>query len=147
MTPSSSNPLATSNSVDVQAVLPTHTMFSGLGYVFPVLLCSNSFHVALIFLCTHPQSENSKQWLISYNQTSRERPLERCRECGSVYKFEYVGPPDDPHGMLESFRFGFSFIPPRSIPILLHLYFLHSTSNSNENPLSFIIAQPLGLER
>ncbi|KAL8835969.1 MAG: hypothetical protein Q9170_003092 [Blastenia crenularia] len=29
---------------------------------------------------------------------SRTHPLNRCRECGSVYKMEYVGPPDDPHG-------------------------------------------------
>ena len=30
-------------------------------------------------------------------QVSRHRPYERCDECGSVYKMEYVGPPDDPH--------------------------------------------------
>jgi cytochrome c oxidase subunit 5b len=30
-------------------------------------------------------------------QVSRARPFERCDECGSVYKMEYVGPPDDPH--------------------------------------------------
>lgn len=30
-------------------------------------------------------------------QTSRDRPVERCPECGSVYKMEYVGPADDPH--------------------------------------------------
>lgn len=29
---------------------------------------------------------------------SRERPIERCPECGSVYKMEYVGPQDDGHG-------------------------------------------------
>ncbi|RYO89153.1 hypothetical protein DL764_008625 [Monosporascus ibericus] len=29
---------------------------------------------------------------------SRERPMERCPECGSVYKMEYVGPQDDHHG-------------------------------------------------
>ncbi|KAF2151672.1 COX5B-domain-containing protein [Myriangium duriaei CBS 260.36] len=29
--------------------------------------------------------------------TSRERPIERCPECGSVYKMEYVGPQDDGH--------------------------------------------------
>lgn len=29
---------------------------------------------------------------------SRERPIERCPECGSVYKMEYVGPADDGHG-------------------------------------------------
>ena len=29
--------------------------------------------------------------------TSRERPIERCPECGSVYKLEYVGPEDDGH--------------------------------------------------
>ncbi|PSK60437.1 Cytochrome c oxidase subunit 4, mitochondrial [Elsinoe australis] len=28
---------------------------------------------------------------------SRERPIERCPECGSVYKMEYVGPQEDPH--------------------------------------------------
>ncbi|KAK0752786.1 cytochrome c oxidase subunit VB-domain-containing protein, partial [Schizothecium vesticola] len=28
---------------------------------------------------------------------SKERPIERCPECGSVYKMEYVGPADDGH--------------------------------------------------
>ncbi|KAK0736432.1 cytochrome c oxidase subunit VB-domain-containing protein [Apiosordaria backusii] len=28
---------------------------------------------------------------------SRERPIERCPECGSVYKMEYVGPQEDAH--------------------------------------------------
>jgi len=28
---------------------------------------------------------------------SKDRPLERCPECGSVYKMEYVGPAEDPH--------------------------------------------------
>lgn len=28
---------------------------------------------------------------------SRERPIERCPECGSCYKMEYVGPQDDHH--------------------------------------------------
>lgn len=23
--------------------------------------------------------------------------MERCAECGSVYRMEYIGPPDDPH--------------------------------------------------
>lgn len=30
-------------------------------------------------------------------QMSRERPIERCPECGSCYKMEYVGPEDDGH--------------------------------------------------
>lgn len=29
---------------------------------------------------------------------SRDRPVERCPECGSAYKMEYVGPAEDPHG-------------------------------------------------
>ncbi|KAK4554162.1 Cytochrome c oxidase subunit 4 [Recurvomyces mirabilis] len=29
---------------------------------------------------------------------SRDRPVERCPECGSAYKMEYVGPTDDGHG-------------------------------------------------
>ncbi|KAI4171945.1 MAG: hypothetical protein LQ343_003854 [Gyalolechia ehrenbergii] len=33
-----------------------------------------------------------------WNTLSRKHPVSRCRECGSVYKMEYVGPPDDPHG-------------------------------------------------
>ena len=28
---------------------------------------------------------------------SRDRPVERCTECGNVLKMEYVGPEDDPH--------------------------------------------------
>lgn len=27
----------------------------------------------------------------------RERPIERCPECGSVYKMDYVGPTEDAH--------------------------------------------------
>lgn len=30
-------------------------------------------------------------------QVSKARPYERCDECGSVYKMDYVGPADDPH--------------------------------------------------
>ena len=33
----------------------------------------------------------------SPTQMSRARPVERCAECGSVYRMEYIGPPDDPH--------------------------------------------------
>ncbi|KAL1895641.1 Cytochrome c oxidase subunit 4 [Sporothrix stenoceras] len=29
---------------------------------------------------------------------SRERPVDRCSECGNVYKMNYVGPQDDGHG-------------------------------------------------
>lgn len=32
-----------------------------------------------------------------FPQLSRAHPLNRCRECGSCYKMEYIGPPDDPH--------------------------------------------------
>jgi cytochrome c oxidase subunit 5b len=28
---------------------------------------------------------------------SKDRPIERCPECGSVYKMEYIGPQEDPH--------------------------------------------------
>jgi cytochrome c oxidase subunit 5b len=42
--------------------------------------------------CTgSPADSHTTIWLT----TSRERPIERCPECGSVYKLEYVGPPDD----------------------------------------------------
>lgn len=30
-------------------------------------------------------------------QMSRERPIERCPECGNVLKMDYVGPQEDPH--------------------------------------------------
>ncbi|CAK7567956.1 MAG: Cytochrome c oxidase subunit 4 [Sporothrix epigloea] len=29
---------------------------------------------------------------------SKERPVDRCSECGNVYKMNYVGPQDDGHG-------------------------------------------------
>ena len=34
---------------------------------------------------------------LTTHQMSRERPVERCPECGGVYRMEYIGPPDDPH--------------------------------------------------
>lgn len=45
--------------------------------------------------CTgSPADSHIVTWLV----TSRDRPIERCPECGSVYKLEYVGPQDDGHG-------------------------------------------------
>ncbi|KAI1444945.1 COX5B-domain-containing protein [Annulohypoxylon stygium] len=45
--------------------------------------------------CTgYPADSHVVTWL----GMSRERPVERCPECGSVYKMEYVGPQDDGHG-------------------------------------------------
>ncbi|ROT38105.1 COX5B-domain-containing protein, partial [Sodiomyces alkalinus F11] len=41
-----------------------------------------------------PAESHNVHWLT----ISRERPIERCPECGSVYKMDYVGPQDDHHG-------------------------------------------------
>ncbi|KAK3994225.1 cytochrome c oxidase subunit VB-domain-containing protein [Cladorrhinum sp. PSN332] len=41
-----------------------------------------------------PADSHNVIWLTM----SRERPIERCPECGSVYKMEYIGPQDDHHG-------------------------------------------------
>ncbi|MCJ1313708.1 Cytochrome c oxidase subunit 4 [Agyrium rufum] len=42
--------------------------------------------------CTgYPADSHDVKWLT----ISRLRPVERCIECGGVYKMEYVGPPDD----------------------------------------------------
>ncbi|KIE01636.1 subunit IV of cytochrome c oxidase, partial [Metarhizium majus ARSEF 297] len=35
--------------------------------------------------------------VVTWLGLSKERPIERCPECGSVYKMEYVGPEDDHH--------------------------------------------------
>ncbi|RMD39759.1 hypothetical protein DV735_g5374, partial [Chaetothyriales sp. CBS 134920] len=44
--------------------------------------------------CTgSPADDHVVRWVV----VSRDRPYERCDECGSVYKMEYVGPADDPH--------------------------------------------------
>ncbi|RKF63624.1 Cytochrome c oxidase subunit 4, mitochondrial [Erysiphe neolycopersici] len=44
--------------------------------------------------CTgFPADSHNVIWLT----VSRSRPIERCPECGSVYKMQYIGPPDDPH--------------------------------------------------
>ncbi|KAK0609760.1 cytochrome c oxidase subunit VB-domain-containing protein [Bombardia bombarda] len=40
-----------------------------------------------------PADSHEVIWLT----TSRERPIERCPECGSVYKMEYIGPQDHGH--------------------------------------------------
>ena len=42
-------------------------------------------------------TENYHQNFYSYWQMSRERPIERCDECGNVLKMEYVGPPEGHH--------------------------------------------------
>ncbi|KAJ9150888.1 Cytochrome c subunit [Pleurostoma richardsiae] len=45
--------------------------------------------------CTgFPADSHNVIWL----GMSRERPVERCPECGSVYKMEYVGATEDAHG-------------------------------------------------
>ena len=45
--------------------------------------------------CTgYPADSHWTIWL----RMDRERPVERCVECGSVYRMEYIGPPDDEHG-------------------------------------------------
>ncbi|KAK2772908.1 Cytochrome c oxidase subunit 4 [Onygenales sp. PD_12] len=44
--------------------------------------------------CTgYPADSHTVIWLT----LSRDRPIERCSECGNVLKMEYVGPEADPH--------------------------------------------------
>ncbi|KAI5457590.1 cytochrome c oxidase subunit VB-domain-containing protein, partial [Mariannaea sp. PMI_226] len=44
--------------------------------------------------CTgYPADSHVVHWL----GISKERPIERCPECGSVYKMDYVGPEHDHH--------------------------------------------------
>ena len=45
----------------------------------------------------HHRLLKQKPELTILAQVSRDRPYERCDECGSVYKMKYIGPPDDPH--------------------------------------------------
>ncbi|KAI9861303.1 MAG: Cytochrome c oxidase subunit 4 [Vezdaea acicularis] len=53
--------------------------------------------------CTgYPADSHVTIWLtvgesLTKEQMSRDRPVERCPECGNVLKMEYVGPQDDPH--------------------------------------------------
>jgi cytochrome c oxidase subunit 5b len=35
--------------------------------------------------------------IVTWLTVSRDRPIERCPECGSVYEYEYIGLPDDGH--------------------------------------------------
>ncbi|KAK2068100.1 hypothetical protein P8C59_002764 [Phyllachora maydis] len=45
--------------------------------------------------CTgYPADSHIVHWL----GLSRTRPIERCPECGSVYKMQYIGPLEDEHG-------------------------------------------------
>lgn len=41
-----------------------------------------------------PADSHNLNWLT----VTRDRPVERCPECGSAYMMEYVGPQDDGHG-------------------------------------------------
>jgi cytochrome c oxidase subunit 5b len=40
-----------------------------------------------------PADTHHQLWMV----VTRERPIERCTECGNVIKMEYVGPAEDPH--------------------------------------------------
>lgn len=40
-----------------------------------------------------PADSHNVIWLT----LTRDRPVNRCIECGSVYKMDYIGPPEDPH--------------------------------------------------
>ncbi|KAL8937383.1 MAG: hypothetical protein Q9216_004453 [Gyalolechia sp. 2 TL-2023] len=52
--------------------------------------------------CTgFPADSHTVLWQTHLQQLSRTHPIARCRECGSVYKMEYVGPPDDPNDHRE----------------------------------------------
>ncbi|KAI4119008.1 MAG: hypothetical protein LQ345_001039 [Seirophora villosa] len=54
----------------------------------------NSFGDEQYCGCTgFPADSHTVLWIT----LSRAHPLNRCRECGSCYKMEYIGPPDDPH--------------------------------------------------
>lgn len=45
-----------------------------------------------------PVKKKPEAWNIDCElQVSRERPLERCGECGNVVKLNYIGPLEDPH--------------------------------------------------
>ncbi|KAJ5888219.1 Cytochrome c oxidase subunit 4 [Penicillium taxi] len=44
--------------------------------------------------CTgFPADSHQVNWLT----VSRDRPIERCNECGNVVKLNYIGPEEDPH--------------------------------------------------
>ncbi|KAL8904546.1 MAG: hypothetical protein Q9207_003200 [Kuettlingeria erythrocarpa] len=54
----------------------------------------NSFGDEQYCGCTgYPADSHTVLWIT----LSRAHPLNRCPECGSCYKMEYVGPPDDPY--------------------------------------------------
>lgn len=47
---------------------------------------------------THPKLPSIQILTPSHtHQLDRPRPVERCPECGGVYRMNYIGPPDDPH--------------------------------------------------
>jgi cytochrome c oxidase subunit 5b len=43
--------------------------------------------------CGVPADSHHQVWMV----ISRDRPYERCDECGNTIKMEYVGPTEDPH--------------------------------------------------
>ena len=50
--------------------------------------------------------------VVNWLTMSRDRPLERCPECGSVYNMDYVGPQEDPHGSHGDHTDHRTFLPP-----------------------------------
>lgn len=92
ITPLSSSLSVTSNMPAAQATPPTLTLPSGSQLVPPTpsMPCLQHYtsHTCKKRVANHR----------SHHQMSRERPIERCPECGNVLKMDYVGPQDDRHG-------------------------------------------------
>jgi len=57
-----------------------------------------------------PADSHNVIWLTM----SRERPIERCPECGSVYKMEYVGPEEDHHDHHHGHGHGHDWVEPKT---------------------------------
>jgi len=95
------DPIVVQSFGEERYVSPSFPPFSSsiyyfLGYVYPnvTYLPTNFNHPNRYLGCTgYPADSHDTIWLT----VSRSRPLERCPECGGVYKMSYIGPTDDHH--------------------------------------------------
>lgn len=99
------------NLLDVRDVQPVATWYSGVWYVpatphrlasgksrYPTIVSPSTLHLPSLLTHSPLLSHTCFSLTLIHNkQMTRKRPVSRCTECGSVYRMEYIGPPDDPH--------------------------------------------------
>lgn len=81
------------SNISICGLVRTRMLMQGAGTLKKPIVVTGFGPEQYIGCTGSPVDSHVVIWLVA----SRDRPIERCPECGSVYQFEYLGPPEDAH--------------------------------------------------